>query len=335
MLKVGIIGFGFMGKAHFNNYKKLNGVEVAAICDLDPENAARPAGGNINVGGGPDLSGVKVGKQFGIFAKTGCDIVDITLPTYLHDKFAVKAMREGFHVICEKPMALNPAKCKRMIEARNETGRKLMIAQCIQFWPQWQAVRDVAQSGRYGKVLGAHFRRLSPTPTWSWDNWLMDENRSGGAIMDLHVHDADFVHFAFGKPDAVFARGFKNHRGPNSGVDGVTTQYIFENGPVVTAEGNWSFDPGYPFSMQYLITFERATMSCGPDGFRLITADGKEELPQVAEGDGYFQELKYFVDCVANDKPIGRARPEESMFAVEMVLAEKKSLEHGRVVKLK
>ena len=332
MLKVGILGFGFMGKCHFNAYASIPDVKVVALCDIEPERATQAAAGNLDVGGGPNLTDVKIGRRFSVFKDAGADLVDICLPTFLHDPFTVRALKDGFHVMCEKPMALTPARCRKMIAARDATGRKLMIGQCIQFWPEWAYVKELAVSGKYGKPLSAAIRRLSATPTWAWDNWIVDEARSGGMILDLHVHDADFVGFVFGKPRAVLSTGIRNTCNPGSGVDHVFTQYLYDGGPAVSTEGFWAGDPGYPFSMTYLVKFEKATVMMGPD-FKVFPAQGSPFTPTVPAGDGYANEIRYFLDCILQNQPVAKGRPEDAMAAIEMVLAEKKSLLSGRIVR--
>mgnify|MGYP002682496840 CR=1 FL=1 len=106
---------------------------------------------------------------------------------------AVEATRIGAMDFLEKPMALSIEECDEMIAAAEANDRLLFIAQCIRFWPAYEKLAEMIKSGEFGKVVSAKFTRLSPTPTWSQDNWLMDTSLSGGALTDLHVHDVDFI----------------------------------------------------------------------------------------------------------------------------------------------
>ena len=114
-------------------------------------------------------------------------MVDVCLPTDLHAEVTVAALEAGKHVLCEKPMALTVAECDRMVAAAKASGRFLMIAHCIRFWPEYIALKEIVDSGQYGKVTSALFRRISGLPKWS--EWFPNPQRSGGAILDLHIHD--------------------------------------------------------------------------------------------------------------------------------------------------
>ena len=83
----------------------------------------------------------------------------------------------------------------------------------------------------------------------------------GGAILDLHIHDTDFVQHCFGKPKAVFSRGYSR---PTNAIDHVLTHYLYDDVPLVTAEGGWAMTPGFGFQMQYTVNFERATAVFDP-----------------------------------------------------------------------
>jgi len=75
-----------------------------------------------------------------------------------------------------------------------------MVAQVIRFWPEYVKLKEIFDSGSLGKMVSISCARLSPTPTWAWNNWLLDSERSGGALLDLHIHDTDFLLYLLGKP---------------------------------------------------------------------------------------------------------------------------------------
>ena len=85
------------------------------------------------------------------------------------------------------------AVCEKMLEAEKSSGKHFMIAQCLRFFEGYVYLKECIDDGRYGKVLGAFFERNSAQPTWGWENWFMDYERCGGAIMDIHIHDIDIV----------------------------------------------------------------------------------------------------------------------------------------------
>ncbi len=200
MIRVGVVGLGFMGKTHFNCYKTISDVQVAAVCDADEKKLTDPSGMAGNLAGAEkplDFTGVELYTNFAeMLAKAKLDAVSITLPTYMHAEHTVKALRKGLHVMCEKPMALDVAQCKRMIAAMNKSGKMLQIGHCIRFWPEYVKAKELIDSGEYGKVKAASFRRLSLSPVWSWDNWMLAGQKSGGALMDLHIQASSTAMFA-------------------------------------------------------------------------------------------------------------------------------------------
>ena len=220
MINVGIIGFGFMGKMHFNCYRKMKNVRVAAMCDIEPDKFTRKGGtaGNIKGADKPlDFTGVELFHDFdAMLKKADLDAISITLPTYLHCEYTLKALKAGLNVLCEKPMAMTVQECEKMAAAAQKSRRILQVGHCIRFWPEYAKTKEIIDSGKYGKVKAATFQRLSLTPTWSWQNWLLDNRKSGGANLDLHIHDSDYVQYLFGMPKSVFSRGAKS---PSKALD--------------------------------------------------------------------------------------------------------------------
>jgi predicted dehydrogenase len=338
MIRVGIIGLGFMGKMHFRCYKALKNVKLAAICDIDEKKFQETSGtaGNISGADKPlDFSGVSFYTNFDKMLKeANLDAVSITLPTYLHAKYTVKALKAGLNVLCEKPMAMSTKECKQMIDAAKQSRKLLQIGHCIRFWPEYAATKKVIDSGKYGKVLSATFQRLSLTPTWSWDNWLLDGKRSGGATLDLHVHDSDYVQYVFGMPKEVFSRGAK---GQSKDIDHIVTSYIY-NGKVVTAEGGWVMTPKFGFEMSFNIALEKATIvyNCTQSpAFKICPLKGEIITPKVEAGDGYSIEIAHFAKAVAGKAVPKILTPAQSCDSVKLIEAEKKSARSGKKVAVK
>ncbi len=336
MTRVGIIGLGFMGKMHLRCYQALPGVEVAAICDTDPAKFTDTSGtaGNIQGAEAPlDFTGIGLYDDFDkMLAEANLDAVSITLPTYMHRQYAVKALDAGVHTLCEKPVALTVEDAEQIAAAAEKSGKRLQVGHCIRFWPEYARTKEILDSGQYGKVLAATFQRLSLTPTWSWDNWLMDPAKSGSAALDLHIHDADFVQYVFGMPKAVFSRAAG---GPTGEFDHIVTQYIYEGNQMVTAEGGWAMTPGFGFEMSFNIVLEKATISydCTRDpAFKIAPAGAEAFTPEIASGDGYSNELAHFIQAVQGHSVPEIITPAQSVDSLRLVLAEKQSAASGRSV---
>ncbi|MBE0696782.1 MAG: Gfo/Idh/MocA family oxidoreductase, partial [Anaerolineaceae bacterium] len=151
MIRVGIIGMGGMGWFHASRFFQLPGVQLVAIADIRPDRLEAKNAPQINIENRvspPDLSAVQHYPDADrLIAGAEVDLIDICLPSYLHAPYAIRALKAGRHVLCEKPMALNVADADAMIAAAHESGRKLMIAQCIRFWPEYQFLKQTLLRG--------------------------------------------------------------------------------------------------------------------------------------------------------------------------------------------
>ncbi|NQU76433.1 MAG: Gfo/Idh/MocA family oxidoreductase [Planctomycetes bacterium] len=336
-LRIGIIGLGFMGKFHFGVYQRIEGAKVVAICDVDEMKLRgdwSSIGGNIGDDGGQqqDLSGIRTyNRADRLFADGEVDVVDVTLPTHLHAEAAVSALRAGKHVICEKPMARTSAQARRMIHAASKASRRLFVAHCIRFWPHYAKARQVVMAGQYGKVISAVFTRLSGTPIWSYQNWLQNPGKSGLCALDMHIHDADFILYTFGKPDAVTSRGSGFRKGR---LDHIVTTYEYRDNLLVTAEGGWDYAGEYPFSMSFRIAMKKAAIAFQGGELMLYPLGGQGRKVDVDDGDAYENELREFVQCIANGRDSEIAPACSAVRSVQLVEAEMNSALTGKKVKV-
>ncbi len=338
MIRVGIAGLGFMGKMHLRCYRDLEDVQVVAICDTDPAKFEDTTGtaGNIEGAAAPlDFTGVQLYDRFDkMLTEASLDAVSITLPTYLHKDHTIQALQAGVHVLCEKPMAATVEQGREMAAQARQSGRRLQVGHCIRFWPEYVKAKELIDSGRYGQVRAATFQRLSLTPTWSWQNWILEADKSGGAALDLHIHDADFVQYVFGMADQVFSRAT---RGPSGGDDHIVTQYLYGDNRVITAEGGWIMAPSFGFQMSFHIVLAEATIvyDCTRQpAFRVCPADGEAFSPEVFPGDGYSNEIAHFVRAVRGESVPEIITPEQSVDSLRLVLAEQHSAATGQIVRV-
>ena len=347
MLKAGLIGLGAMGSGHLDNFIRMRkegaGIELVAVCDVDEgkfKNNKKIEGNldGVGGGGGVDFSGISCYTCADeMLEKEQLDFVSIALPTYLHCEYTLKCLDKGLHVFCEKPMALNPDECQQMIDAANRNGKKLMIGHCLRFWGQYEEVKKIIDSGKYGKPIAAYFFRGGGTPAWSYNNWLLKRECGGGALLDQHVHDVDTVNWFFGMPKSVSALGSVLYEG--SGYDAVTAQYIYDEPMAVNAQDDWALAYG-GFSMTFRVNFERGSAIMGEDGsFRIAgrgeTAQSANEKPFTPEYDkenAYYKEIIYFADCIKNNKPVLVNPPESSRDTIRIVAAEIESADNGGAV---
>jgi predicted dehydrogenase len=334
MTRVGIIGLGFMGRMHIGAYGKVPEATIVAVADQDAKRASGDFSGQWgNIAGAAatlDMTGITGTTDFqALIDNPAVDLVDICVPTPAHEALATAALETGKHVLCEKPLALDSASAERIAAAAERAKGFFMPAMCMRFWPQWAWLKQAVDEQRYGAVLGATFRRVASMPP----GWFANGALSGGGILDLHVHDTDFVFYLLGAPDAVFSRGYAKTSGK---TDHVVTEYLYDRGPaVVGAEGSWCMADGFAFTMRYTVNFERATADF--DGSRapalVVSAGGKGE-PVELSGDGYEAELAYFVACVRDGRRPTRVTAADAVASLRILEAEQRSIDSGKVERL-
>ncbi|MBQ9978041.1 MAG: Gfo/Idh/MocA family oxidoreductase [Clostridia bacterium] len=318
MLRVGLIGCGFMGTMHANCYKNIEGVELVAVADIRPEKAEQLADGAKIYGDGKEL-----------IKNADVDIIDICLPTYLHAEYALLAMNKVKYLFIEKPVALTVEESETLKAKQEETGAFVQVGQVIRFWDEYVALKSIIDSGKYGKVVNANFRRISPRPDWGWNNWLLDATFSGGAAQDLHIHDMDYVLSIFGKPQATYSA--KNTLGEkNSYINSLLKYDDF----VVSVEGTWDLPGSHPFEATFRVVFENAVVENSGGKFMLYTNDGAEEIKlekkelsasggtsgNISDLGGYYNELCYFVECAKSGQKIERATLSDAAASLKFLL---------------
>ena len=333
MLKVGLIGFGFMGHMHFDNYVRLasEGVQVqlVAICDLRIEELKQGAvAGNIATDQEDyDLSTYSLYDNIdAMLANEELDVVDICLPTYLHAEITCMLLERGLHVFCEKPVAGNSIDGWKMVETAKRNSKTLMIGQCLRFWPAYEYLKECIEDGRYGNVKAGSFFRGSGFPQ-GWEDWYLDGSKSGGNIMDMHLHDTDMIHWLFGRPDKVSALGRKDDSG--SRYDVVSTNYIYPDGKVLNAQSDWTLQGDFGFAMTYRVNFEGGNLVFENDEVKVHPNDGPGFIAELSEDRGYYRELKYFIQSLLSGEPITICTPESAVNTLEIIEAEIRSADHS------
>lgn len=338
MVNVGVIGLGFMGLTHLKAYQQVKGARIAAICDA----VRLPADGNLGSVAGNiantdamqlDMSLVKGYRDYReMLANPEIDMVDICVPTSLHAPMAIDSLEAGKHVLCEKPLARDSTTARRIVEAAHQAEGYFMPAMCLRFWPEWAWLKEAMDEGRFGRLLAASFVRLSEPPGWSQGTYLKGAE-SGGALLDMHIHDSDFVQFCFGLPKSVFATGQTLLSGA---VDHVCTTYQVSSGASVTASGSWLMHQGSGFKMAYLANFENATVDYdstrGADCLRVFERGQEAQTVRCAAPDGYVGEIQHLVDAITAGKPPTVVTAADGLAAVAICEAEERSVESGAVV---
>jgi len=336
-VNVAVVGLGFMGVTHIKAYQRLKAAKIVAVCDsvrLPVNGVLAGVAGNITGSGAIDLGrDVKVYRILAeVLADPAVDLVDLCVPTPLHPEQSVAALKAGKHVLCEKPLAISSARARDIVRAAESASGFFMPAMCMRFWPGWSCLKQVVVEKTYGKVQAARFRRMSPAPGWSKATYGRG-NQTGGALLDLHIHDTDFVQFLFGRPASVFSSGVTR---AGDSIDHVVTQYHFPGGPAVYAEGSWLLTGN--FNMSYTVLCERATLDFdsarGAEALR-VAEQGKAPRVVKSDGsDGYSGEIRCMLEAIQSGKAPKVVTARDGLSAVQICEAEAKSVRTGKVVSL-
>ncbi len=335
---VGIVGLGFMAATHLKAYRQIPGFQIVAICNPSGRNLDgdfSKVSGNIGTAEPLrlDMSAVKAFRKFEeMLADPAVQLVDICAPTPAHPELTIASLTAGKHVICEKPLARTTRLARDVADAATRAGTFLLPAMCLRFWPEWVWVKKTIEENTYGRCLAARFRRVAQPPAWG-QRFFLDGSLSGGALLDLHIHDTDFVQFCFGRPRSVFSTGFTKVSGA---IDHVVTQYQVVSGATVSAEGSWAMTEGFGFNMAYTVIFENATadydVSRGAEALKLFQKDKAPLILKPGGSDGYVGELQAMLDCIRANKPPGVVTAQDAVSAIEICDAEERSIQTGQIV---
>jgi predicted dehydrogenase len=291
--KVGLLGLGIMGRRHLDAYRSLPGVEVVTRTSAHFSNLHHDALYRAMIED-PEL-----------------DAIDICLPTGLHAPVTIAALDAGKHVLCEKPMALTVEDCGRMLQARARNKGILMVAHVLRFWPAYRVLHEAVAGSTYGAIRSARFSRRSGLPAWA--PWLLRPEESGGATLDLLVHDFDQALWLFGVPESTTARTLGS-------ANVIECSLRYRDGLEVAVAGGWYTD-NVPFAMEFDLQASEGELHYADDHLQLLRPSAAPIEIVLPQEDPYATQLAYFLDCCRNGRDPLECPPESSAQAVELALS--------------
>ncbi len=330
-MNVAILGAGAMGQTHARAFAKLPDVKIIGISSRSLEKAKALAA-EVNAGATTD--------DLALATEPHVDAVSITLPTHLHKKFTVAALHAGKHVLLEKPFALKLKDCDAMLRAQKKSKRVLMVAHVLRFWAEYEALVELVSSGALGKPRSATAARLARRS--SKFTWFRDPKLSGGAVMDLMIHDFDMLNLIFGAPVSVFARGRKSK---HDAWDHVQATIEYRNASAFV-EGSVLMPEAFPFTMKLNVQCENGAVEYmfraggatvyeqGEISLRVFAPDKTYTLA-FSLHNAYEKQIAYFVECVRDGKIPAHGTPVQARRAIALSLAARKALETERIVRIR
>lgn len=319
MLKVGVLGAGGMGNVHARQYRKMPDVDLAFF-DPDSEKTAA----YVQRWDAKPLSSAEE-----LISQS--DVVDICLPTDLHIDLGLKAIAAGRAVVIEKPLSRTFEEGLKLVQAADKAGVALMPAQVVRFFPEFATGNRLVKEGKVGTPAAARTRRggLAPKGT---DGWFMDHERSGGILLDLAIHDFDWLRWTLGEVKHLYSRSVaaKTMTGP----DYALTTLTFDSGAVAHVEATWMDPSGFRTAYEVagsggLIQYdsrETFTLRTTISGERTVS---ESNLSQT--DDPYYRQLRGFLESLQKTgaPPVSAL---DGLMAVSISVAAIESTKTGKVV---
>lgn len=328
MQKVAIVGAGHMGKRHASAYADVKNAELVAFLDNRPDVVKEVA----------ESFGAKGFTDFDEMIKAANpDVIDVCTPTSLHKTFVMKATGAGKHVITEKPMARTLDECIEMTNAAHKAGVAFMVAHVVRFFPEFASAKAQVDAGAVGSPAVVRSTRGGDFPGVP-GNWYGDFSQSGGVVLDLMIHDFDWLRWTFGDVERVFAKGSVNRE--FGCVDYALVTLHMKSGVLAHVEGTWANPGGFQVKLE--IAGDKGMLDYqNKNTVALSTATKSVEgnaagvaIPDSPSGKNpYYLELQHFIDCVESGAtPL--ITPEDGTKAVEIATAALESIRTGSPITL-
>jgi UDP-N-acetylglucosamine 3-dehydrogenase len=263
-----------------------------------------------------------------VLADRSLDAVIVATPTHLHREYAVAAAEAGKHVFCEKPIALTLADGEAIIGACRKAGVRLGVGHALRYFPMYAMATDLVVEGKLGRPGVVRAARYNRYPMGG-GNWFADESKSGGVILDLNIHDFDWLRWTFGEVASVFTR---IRSGPQYAY--ALTVLRFDNGTIAHVEGSWAHGG---FRMAYEIAGSGGMVSFDSDKHLPLVVKSRREAeagPGVIIPDSPLAEDPYVVQLKdwLDGRPM-RLVPEDGLAALAIGLAALESARTGEPVR--
>jgi myo-inositol 2-dehydrogenase / D-chiro-inositol 1-dehydrogenase len=310
-VKVAILGAGFISDIHLESYHRfVHNAEVVAVYARDLDKAKKFASKYHIQDYYDNLDDTIV--------KSGCDVVDICLPNFLHARATLKAAAAGKHVIIEKPLAVTLEEADEMINACKKAGVKLMYAEELCFAPKYERVRHMVKEGAVGEI---YMMKQSEKHSGPHSDWFYDVDQAGGGVlMDMGCHAMGWFIWMLNNAKAKSVMATMNtvfHKGRTKGEDNSVVIIEFEKGVIGVAENSWAKHGGMDDKSEvhgtdgviYADLFMgNAALAYSRKGFgyaleKAETTQGWTfPIFEEAFNQGYPHELQHFINCVQNNE---------------------------------
>ena len=301
-IEVGIVGTGSMAVRHLDSWRAL-GVDPVV---WSPRSAADFAAAH----------GTRTAASFGDLL-AGVQLLDVTSPTLTHPEYVLAAVEAGTDVICEKPLARTGAEADGLVGAARDAGVMLYPAHVVRAMAPWATARDELRTGRIGAVRSAAFTRIGEGPAALW---FHDHAASGGAVMDLLIHDLDIAEWMLGRIVRISGTEESDPAGRRHLAHLVLEH---EDGLISTIDGGWTGRPR-PFHAGFSIEGSTGSLS-----WPIVAAESTDPVSAIPGEDPYTRQLRDAL--AAREGAVPAITAEEGARAVHLAEAALRAVRTGAV----
>lgn len=333
MLKVAIVGNGnICNRAHIPAWRSVKDAEIVAVCDIMKERAERAAK-EVNA---------KAYTSIDDLLSEEVDVIDLCVPTHLHAELAIKSLKAGKHVICEKPISNNLQDAKAMIKAAKENGKRLFIAHTRRFDPRFLRIKEAVDREKIGTPVYLQRSERSWLPFQ--DTWHWDPKKSGGVLLDVGIHCVDMARwFLDAEPIEVFAKGktIREEAKRSGCYDFAVLLIKFKGEKRAIIEVSWAHPKEWaPFYSNLTIigTQGKIEYSDKDSNPMVVVTEGKISFPRYspllsAPLEAFSGELSHFLKCITKGiEP--RITPDDAYIALKVIKVAENSIKEGRPIEI-
>lgn len=325
-LRVGVLGAGYIARAHLAAYAADPRTDVVAIADPVASKVAALAGAH----------GAAACRDLDELLVVGVDAVSVCTPSPTHADVAVAAITAGCHVLCEKPIARTLVDAERIATAAEAAAVVVMVGHVSRYEPEHARAKRLVTAGTIGAVRSMTQSIRAPRPVWSEGDWLGDLAASGGPVVDLAIHSFDYFTWLSGAtPTRVTGLAAGGAAGDDLDTYALTT-VRYDSGAMALVESSWAHPASTGFELETEIVGERGRITWSYDGMHggSVALAGAPKAPiDVLGGRGFADEIGAFVTAVVDGTP-SPVPPREACSALRVALAAVESAASGRTVVL-
>lgn len=325
MHRIGLVGSGFMATTHANSYQEIADTKVVAVASLDNK---REQFADEHTQGAEVYADAEQ-----MMDDADITVVDVCTPTPTHRPLVEDAAERGIDTFCEKPLARTAEGSDAIVEAVKEAGITFMTGHVVRYFPEYLEAKQRIDAGEIGTLGTLHTERLSSPPRYGSNCWFGDKSQSGGVLLDMAIHDFDYLRWVAGEVNRVFARTAEWDDGHLNQHSSVVLR--FEDGTVGHVEASWGYPEGSPFITSYELAGNEGMLEFDSRDENTVRISGGLEGANAPSSpltkSPYTAELEHFLDCIENDNDPDIS-PNDAREAVNIALAAIESSERGEPV---